>query len=339
MTIIKPFKYLKIISLTIFIKLLTIQSAFASMGSTGGGSHHHTSTGDGTGRSYSGSSSNGANSIIIFIFLIGVIIYLYSFVKRLIISIRETSDTRKVAGLAKWMLMPNMTISRFKNSLEEHQINLAYAHQLDDELVQNLIDTYAKAQFTYGQSIRRCFTGNHDYLNILKQQLGYTFLKTMQVEIKNKAAEGIIDDVMVNRGKMLAAKQVSTNVIIAKVQAFGLDNEVNVLSQFNSSFKRQQWTDYVVFGREAENGKWKIYNIVYGAHFHLNGKDYNKQSSLDKGKIIEQHLEVSPDLVKQAKAYKRRITWQKRCLILIPLTLIILALLYWITAPAAVILY
>ena len=76
----------------------------------------------------------------------------------------------------------------------------------------------------------------------------------MHDEIIAKASNGIIDDVLVNHGKVVSAQKISPDLIIAKVQVSGIDSEVNVLSDFNSSFKRQQWTDYVVFSIQVEVG-------------------------------------------------------------------------------------
>ena len=67
----------------------------------------------------------------------------------------------------------------------------------------------------------------------------------------------------------------------------------------------------VVFGRKQGSVQWRIYNIVYGAHFHLNGEDFNHQQSLDISGYTEEHLEVSPELVKSAEAYKKRFNQRK----------------------------
>ena len=308
------FKRWKIALVTIITKLLTFHAAFASMGSTGGGG----SSSSGGGSSSSGSSiissghSGSGDSFRAFLFVLFFCgLYVLSFVIKMSVRLyRRTRDIAEVNGLASWMLIPNMKIKDFKQGLKRAKIRLEN-DAVDDQLAQILVETYAWAQFVYGQSIRRCFADSSNYLDQLKSQLGRVFLSTMHDEIIAKASNGIIDDVLVSHGRVVSAQKISPDLIIAKVQVSGIDSEVNVISDFNSSFKRQQWTDYVVFGRKQGSVQWRIYNIVYGAHFHLNGEDFNHQQSLDISGYTEEHLEVSPELVKSAEAYKKRFNQRK----------------------------
>lgn len=308
------FKRWKIALVTIITKLLTFHAAFASMGSTGGGG----SSSSGGGSSSSGSSiissghSGSGDSFRAFLFVLFFCgLYVLSFVSKMSVRLyRRTRNIAEVNGLASWMLIPNMKIKDFKQGLKRAKIRLEN-DAVDDQLAQILVETYAWAQFVYGQSIRRCFADSSNYLDQLKSQLGRVFLSTMHDEIIAKASNGIIDDVLVSHGRVVSAQKISPDLIIAKVQVSGIDSEVNVISDFNSSFKRQQWTDYVVFGRKQGSVQWRIYNIVYGAHFHLNGEDFNHQQSLDISGYTEEHLEVSPELVKSAEAYKKRFNQRK----------------------------
>lgn len=308
------FKRWKIALVTIITKLLTFHAAFASMRSTGGGG----SSSSGGGSSSSGSSiissghSGSGDSFRAFLFVLFFCgLYVLSFVSKMSVRLyRRTRDIAEVNGLASWMLIPNMKIKDFKQGLKRAKIRLEN-DAVDDQLAQILVETYAWAQFVYGQSIRRCFADSSNYLDQLKSQLGRVFLSTMHDEIIAKASNGIIDDVLVSHGRVVSAQKISPDLIIAKVQVSGIDSEVNVISDFNSSFKRQQWTDYVVFGRKQGSVQWRIYNIVYGAHFHLNGEDFNHQQSLDISGYTEEHLEVSPELVKSAEAYKKRFNQRK----------------------------
>lgn len=314
MNTIPNIKSLKISLTIILIKLLTATVAFASMGSTGGGGTS-TDGGGSSNLSYSSNSSDsssGSSSLLSYL-IVGIFIF-YSFssyfIPLLMYSITFIvgfRDVITVNGLEYWMLSPNMTIDTFKKKLYQHNVKVKPNQKLDFQLAASLIETYGKAQFTYGQAIRRRFTHGTNYLGVLRQQLGAVFLTTMRAEIKRKAATGIIDDVIVNNGRVLAIRQISPNLIIAKIQVCGIDNEVNVFSHFNSSFSRQQWTDYVIFGRPQKTAEWKIYNIIYGEHFHLNGKDYNNQQGLDNADYHEQHLSISPELVKAAKNYHKNI--------------------------------
>ena len=161
------------------------------------------------------------------------------------------------------------------------------------------IDLYARAQFVYGDAIRRRYTGQQDYLSDLEGFLGSTFLSTMDKEIQLKADNDTIDDVIVRSGQFEDYRWLTPNLIVAKVHVWGVDREVKVTADFNGSFERQEWEDYVVFGREAGYLPWKIYNLVYGEHFHLDGQDFNHQESLlPDGKYTEKKLtpiELKPD--------------------------------------------
>ena len=327
------FKHWKLTLTIVIAKVLTYQAAFASMGSTGGGGS--SSTGGGGSSSSTGSSSSisgdhhtsdGSRAVLfvlcfaglyVLTIIAGIAVYFY----------RRFCDLKAVNGLAAWMLTPNMKIKDFKRGLKNAKIRLEN-NAVDDQLVQNLIDTYAQAQFAYGQSIRRCFADSSHYMNRLKSQLGRVFSSTMRTEIIAKASKGIIDDVVVNHGRVVSAQRVSPDLIIAKVQVRGLDNEVNVLSDFNSSFQREQWIDYVVFGREKWSAQWKIYYIIYGAHFHLNGEDFNHQQSLDSSEYTEQQLTVSPELVKAAEACKKRFSRRQNIKVLLRWAVIILGILF-----------
>ena len=325
------FKRWKIALVIIITKLLTFHAAFASMGSTGGGG----SSSSGGGSSSSGSSiissghSGSGDSFRAFLFVLFFCgLYVLSFVSKMAVRLyRRTRDIAEVNGLTSWMLIPNMKIKDFKQGLKRAKIRLEN-DAVDEQLAQILVETYAWAQFVYGQSIRRCFADSSNYLDQLKSQLGRVFLSTMHDEIIAKASNEIIDDVLVSHGRVVSAQKISPDLIIAKVQVSGSDSEVNVLSDFNSSFKRQQWTDYVVFGREQGSVQWKIYNIVYGAHFHLNGEDFNHQQSLDASGYTEEHLAVSPELGKSAEAYKKRFSRRKNAKTVIGWVVLILGFLF-----------
>ena len=135
--------------------------------------------------------------------------------------------------------------------------------------------------------------------------LGHTFLSTMKDEIELKTKKGIIDDVIVSHGKIEDYKFITPDILLAKVHARGTDREVNSEEDFDASYERQEWEDYVVFGRCF--GIWRIYNLVYGDHFHLDGKNFNDQASLLAGeKYIERNLpDLSPELKDQAISFSK----------------------------------
>lgn len=43
------------------------------------------------------------------------------------------------------------------------------------------------------------------------------------------------------------------------------------------------------FGKN-KHGQYKIINLIYGEHFHLNGKDFNHQAGLSKYKYKEKKI-------------------------------------------------
>lgn len=200
------------------------------------------------------------------------------------------------------LLKPNMTIIKFINYLNSDDLV-----NLEEDLEQTFINLYGRAQFAYGDAIRRKYTGQKGYLSELKKYLGHTFLYTMKREILAKCDQHIIDDVIVSRGEVTESYKISKNVFVVKIKVIGVDREVNQDSDFDASFETQSWEDYVVFGRRSAFEPWTIYNIVYGNRFHLNGDDFNGQDSL----LSDQHFfeaklpNLTEDNLSQMKMYTK----------------------------------
>lgn len=178
----------------------------------------------------------------------------------------------------KTLLTMNLTIAQFKAILKRDNI------QLTDEQPENeadLLITYKRAEYLYGRLIRQYITGNHDTRSLRKYTCE-SFYEAMINEIKLKASQQTIDDVVVNKAKILKYGKYR-NLQIAKIEAIGSDNETQANANFDSSFKQEKWVDYVIY----KNGK--IANIIYGEHFHINGQDINHQKGLG-GKYEENDL-------------------------------------------------
>lgn len=309
--------------LTGWITLISViipKVAFARMGSTGGGhagggghvslstggSHGYTSSGSG-GDAFSWSSLRKMSladwlSQLMILFVMAMVYVWYFFYD----AVTAKYDCRglDLTYQDRWLLTPNMTVSRFKSWFDDFESSTTGIYH-----EQALIDLYGQAEFAYGDAIRRLFTGQGDYLGQLDKYLGRRFLHTMAKEIKLKASKATIDDVIVTNGQIVDYKFVQPNVIVAKVKVRGVDNEVDVAHGFDNSFSQQEWEDFVVFGRAY--GTWRIFNIIYGEHFHLAGEDFNhEQSLLDGAKYIEQRIQTKVTL-DMARHYQRETTWQQ----------------------------
>lgn len=273
------------------LPLLEAKPGFASMGSTGGGG--------GGGSSSGGSGGSGGNSIGYLVAVTGWM--LYDGLNRILDIRRVREDLNEIGcpNRDRWILTPNMTIADFE--LRYNKLS-GIKSEPDEEAMINL---YARAQFAYGDAIRRHYAGQENYMSDLDGYLGHTFLSTMKDEIELKAKKGIIDDVIVSHGKIEDYKFITPDILLAKVHARGTDREVNSEEDFDASYERQEWEDYVVFGRCF--GTWRIYNLVYGDHFHLDGKNFNDQASLLAGeKYIERNLpDLNPELKDQAISFSK----------------------------------
>lgn len=283
--------------LVMILVTFTPKVVFARMGSSGGhsggGGHSSGGIGGGSGHSFNSSGysdgssyNNSSTNIVIFLAIIAFCCVSPSTTSEFILLFGflflQFIDAYAFGSIYNYSLLkPNMTIVKFMNYLSSDDLV-----NLEEDLKQTFIDLYGRAQFAYGDAIRRKYTGQKGYLSELKKYLGHTFLYTMKREILAKCDQHIIDDVIVSRGEVIESYKISKNVFVIKIKAIGVDREVNQDSDFNASFETQSWEDYVVFGRRSAFEPWVIYNIVYGNRFHLNGDDFNDQDSL----LSDQHF-------------------------------------------------
>ena len=105
-----------------------------------------------------------------------------------------------------------------------------------------------------------------------------------------------------------------------QIIAYGHDDEVAYTDNFDDSFKREKWSDYVIF-RRMHDGNWKIANIIYGEHFHLDGQDLNYQKGLIDAPYAEHNFQRSNRWLKIAEDYHRK--WTRYVIISIVMYLLL----------------
>ena len=302
--------------LTIAIALIVILIAtptFASMGHSGGG---HISagggghiSGGGGGGGYSSSHSSSGDSAspmwafkwIFTSFILEIIIIIFSdprllawlSLNRILNRIKELNEIghdKKPAVKQMYHFNQNMEISQFQDRLQKEgqQVWPKFASKVPDDLLNTFGQIYASAQFAYGAEIRNAIAGRNSIIGIQidKQSLAKymypRFLDNMCKEIKADADKQSADDIVVSFTHISEVWQLTkdndNSFYIVKITAYGTDNEYNTNS-LGSTFKRQTWTDYVIFAKNQAN-EWKIDNLCYGEHFHLAGEDFNQHAPL-----------------------------------------------------------
>lgn len=168
----------------------------------------------------------------------------------------------------------NQTISEFKENLYDSGFHLHPANP--EHAYPEALDVYSQAQYLYSQLLEKRYT-NHNYpLNDLKKYLDDRFYQTMVKEIKLKIKHGEVDDTIVSQADVAWYAELDNHLFVTLINCKGQDKEVQFNHNFENSFSRTQWSDYVIFGK-TKTGKIKIINLIYGEHFHLNGIDYNSQ--------------------------------------------------------------
>lgn len=289
--------------LTIAIALIVIlitTPTFASMGHSGGGhisgGGGHISAGGGGHSSSHSSSSDSASPMWVFASFIFVIILTiisdprllaWPSLNRILNRIKELNEIghdKKPAVKQMYRFSQNMEISQFQARLkkEAQQVWPKFASKVPDDLLNTFGQIYASAQFAYGAAIRNAIAGNQIDKQLLAKYMYPRFLANMCKEIEADAGEQSADDIVVSFTHISEVWQLTKDhddsFYIVKITAYGTDNEYNTNS-LGSTFKRQTWTDYVIFAKNKAN-EWKIDNLCYGEHFHLAGEDFNQQATL-----------------------------------------------------------
>ena len=279
--------------LTIAIALIVILIAtptFASMGHSGGGGHI---SGGGGGHISSYSSSGDSDSpMSALIFGVSLIFVIFVFGSRLqawlssngIKEFNEIGHNKKPAVDQMYRFNQNMGISQFQYQLkkEGQKVWPKSMSEMPDSLLNTFGQIYASAQFAYGEEIRQVIAGNQIDKQLLSKYMYPRFLANMCNEIKDDADKKSADDIVVAFTHISEVWQLTKDkndsFYIVKITAYGIDNEYNT-KNLHSTFKRETWTEYVIFAKNKEN-EWKIDNLCYGEHFHLDGEDFNQQETL-----------------------------------------------------------
>ena len=184
-------------------------------------------------------------------------------------------------------IKPNIELREFEETLRNYHIQLKRISTTNK--YKKFSDAYIKAQFLYSQDLRERYVNKHYSLRNLLEYLDRNYYWIIKNEIKLKVKQATIDDTIVSSAEIVKVSQLGENLWLTQIDARGKDKEVQFDKDFNDSFSRSKWSDYVIFGKDRE-GKIKIINLVYGEHFHLNGKDFNHQKSLGNGDYKERNL-------------------------------------------------
>ena len=264
------------------------QPAFASMGSTGGGHSTGGSSGGG-GHSYTSSdSSDSSNSsiggilgcgILVLIFLSSyIIVALSDFMLKIRLYFEYGSNYLiQNSGDNNYKLFyPNQRLDKYQRLLRRLNIKLIKPNPKEDFTAYK--EVYIQAQFLYSQLLREKYVNSSYQVKSLKQYLDRNYYKAMVKEIELKRNSGTVDETVVDYVIFEEVAHLDKSLLLAKLTVLGKDKEIQFNQDFDTSFSRNKWTDYVIFGLE-DNRNPKIINLVYGEHFHLNGKDFNDYQS------------------------------------------------------------
>ena len=291
--IIEKLKWWTTSLLVMIFNVIQDEPGFASMGSTGGGGGGGSSSG---GSSSGGSGNLGFDLIMTSGFFVGgflgsILSIIYHWIIPVDHNNLDVQDLRNYSDL----LTPNLTLETFNQLVDQYGLNLEYKGSSVVACGQSLVELYAKAQFNYGDGIRRLISGQYTTFDAeLKPLLGKIFYKTMRKEMYMKATAGSLDDVVVSSGHVNEAYKLSDNMLLAKIDVTGFDREVSLDHDFDSTFERQKWSDWVLFGRKDNSSSWKILNLIYGEHFHLKGHDFNHQKGLSDAGYSEHDYSTEP---------------------------------------------
>lgn len=282
------------------------------MGSTGGGGGFSGSSGSsfgaGSSSSFTSSSTSSDGSslgaidvtpLIRIIVVGGLLTIIWHFAYKSSETVRNFSDKWHLTGILNFifafisldtkddedtnLLSPNLTLKRFKFLTSDLiWVKPNKATYIDEQLNQELLNTYNQAEYLYGDLIRKRIANKGTHFTELRQYLANNFYQTMTTEMRLKASEGEADNTVIDKAEIVELTETKVDgkkVIIAKIHAIGRDDEVQYNHDFDDSYKQTAWTDFVIFDTTFK--PHKIDNIIYGGHFHLNGQDFNNQETLD----------------------------------------------------------
>ena len=276
---------LAIITIAIMITIiinLDPTTSFARMGSSGGGGGGGGGvSASGGGGSSSSRSSHSSKTDDLAYMIVTLLFWLCLLIPngRKLVAVVEQTFTIGIKNyfiIPKWLREDNPRLADVKLKIKELWL---FSAKPPENLTTQFINIYGNAQFAYGDTIRNGFMKSGIDLKLLKQYLSPVYLNTMHSEIISKINNNTFDDVVVNRGRILNSWQLDDDIWLVKLNAFGYDKEIAINANFTDTWEQEQWVDLVLFVRDRA-GKWKISNIVYGNHFHLNNKDYDQATDV-----------------------------------------------------------
>lgn len=124
-------------------------------------------------------------------------------------------------------------------------------------------EVYIQSQFLYSQLLREKYVNSNYQVKSLKQYLDRNYYKAIVKEIELKRNSGTVDETIVDSVIFEEVAHLDKSLLLAKLTVLGKDKEIQFNQDFDTSFSRNKWTDYVIFGLE-DNRIPKIINLVYG---------------------------------------------------------------------------
>ena len=176
-------------------------------------------------------------------------------------------------------LTPNITYHDLQHWMLVNKLSFDEQGNINE---QTMINNYVNAQDLYEdllkQSLNRPFVNKRPLL----KYLGFTYYRAMCEEIRLKKRKHTYDEIRIEHIK-LGSWMIHHGYRVAQLYVYGKDKERQANHNDRVSFERDNWIDCVVYD---EN--YRIVNIIYGDHFHLDGTDFN-----DVGDTAEHTVELS----------------------------------------------
>lgn len=169
----------------------------------------------------------------------------------------------------KDFLTPNITLHDFQHWMLTEHLSFDEQGAVDK---QRMVKRYIDAQMLYSDLIRENMK-HWVSTKRLHQYLGSSYYQAMYKEIDLKVHSHTYDDIKIDHVK-IGGWMIYHDYKIAQLYVYGKDMERQADYDNRISFERNNWIDYVVY-----DGNYKIINIIYGDHFHLDGKDFNTEEN------------------------------------------------------------
>ncbi|WP_304676971.1 hypothetical protein [uncultured Lactobacillus sp.] len=276
------------------------QPTFASIGSTGGESRrrHHSFSGGEESRNHHSSSSTGHRwhrsyspftftslliafilvpVYVLFMFLLSTVYnrvdcflsrfflachlkYQYNTKYLFKLGFHTTKHRTSISDHIFPLFNPNIKLSKFRWHLSLPKLN--YTSSTITGLDDNLIEVYRQTHYLYNQILRNRSVNHYYSLRALKKYLDHRFYKALKKKIKLKVSKNTIGETIIEQVKISKYVKFDNELILAQLDIIGHVKKVQVKENFQNSFIRNKWTDYVIFGKN-KSGHYQIINLVY----------------------------------------------------------------------------